>query len=317
MADSPGLIRTALTPLAGLFNRARLGFPDHYFAGTGGIGDDLMCSTVFRELKKRGRTRIAMATRHSGLFQNNADLDCLVHHPRPRRDLWLRTGLPFLRLGYAAYYPETDGDEPLTEHVLVKLCRLAKISGPIDLRPYLFLKREEIVAGKIGEKQVAIQSSASGAAFPMRNKEWYLDRFQEVCSHLAAAYQVVQIGSATDPKLEGAVDMRGRTTLRQSAAILANSLVFIGLEGFLMHLARAVDCRAVIIYGGRLMPSQIGYIANRSLYSPVKCAPCWRRNPCDFNHQCMDLITPRQVLAAAAEQIGKQGTPLEVETVAI
>ena len=94
---------------------------------------------------------------------------------------------------------------------------------------------------------------------------------------------------------------------------MANSLVFIGLEGFLMHLARAVNCRSVIIYGGRIKPSQIGYVANKNLYSPVECSPCWLRNPCDHNRKCMDMITVEQVIVASAEQIGKFGAPLEFQ----
>ena len=53
------------------------------------------------------------------------------------------------------------------------------------------------------------------------------------------------------PPLKGALDLRGKTGLREAAAILSNSLVFIGQVGFLMHLARAVDCRSVIVYGGQ------------------------------------------------------------------
>jgi ADP-heptose:LPS heptosyltransferase len=314
MADEQGLIRRTLSPFAGVFNRIRLGLPRYYFHGTGGIGDDLMCTTVFRELKKRSQSRIAMATPHPALFERNSDVDHLIHHARPRLDYWLGAGLPFRRLGYAKYFPETDGDEPLSEHVQIKLCRLAGISGPVELRPYLFLAPEEFAAGKLSGEQVAMQSSGLGATYPMKNKEWYPQRFQEVCSELRRDLQVVQIGAATDPKLEGAIDMRGKTTLRQSAAILANSLAFVGLEGFLMHLARAVDCRSVIIYGGRLKPSQIGYVCNKNLYTQVRCAPCWLRNPCDFDRKCMSMITPEQVVAATAEQIGKFGTLLEVQT---
>lgn len=307
-------ITTNLSPFLGLFNRARLGFPRHYFQGTGGIGDDLMGTTVFHELKKRGSGRLAVATQHPGLFQGNPDVDRIVYHQRALVNDWLRTGLPFIRLGYSAYRPATDSDEPLTEHVLLKLCRLVGLTGKVELRPYFSLTREELTAGRRAEKQVVMQTSGLGAPYPMRNKEWYPARFQEVCDHLCSDATVIQIGSATDPRLAGAVDLRGQTSIRQSAALLANSLVFIGLEGFLMHLARAVDCRAVIIYGGRLMPSQIGYIANKNLYSPVECAPCWLRNPCNYNRKCMDMITAEQVITAAAEQIGRHGTLLEVET---
>jgi ADP-heptose:LPS heptosyltransferase len=126
--------------------------------------------------------------------------------------------------------------------------------------------------------------------------------------------RVVQVGSASDLRLEGAIDLRGKTSHRQTAAILANSLVFVGLVGFVMHLARAVDCRSVIIYGGREKPTITGYVANKNLYHQVRCAPCWLRNACEFNRKCMDMVTVGQVISATADQISRYGTLLEVQT---
>jgi ADP-heptose:LPS heptosyltransferase len=298
---------------AGLFNRARLGFPQYYFHGTGGIGDDLMCTTVFRELKQRGAARIAMGTHHPGLFQNNPDVDHLLWHPHPRLNRWLREGLPFLRLGYAAYDPVRDLDVPPGEHILAAICRLAGLTGSVALRPYLHLTPAELAAGRRAERQLVIQSTGLASANAMRNKEWVPERFQQVCAALRGEFTVIQLGSATDPQLAGAMDLRGRTTVRESAAILANALVFVGLVGFLMHLARSVDCRGVVLYGGREHPDQTGYVANENLYSPVACAPCWLRNTCAYGHQCMDRLTVESVVAAARRQMQKYGTPLEVE----
>src|SRR5665213_2501690 len=266
------------SPFAGIVNRARLGFPRHFFLGTGGIGDDLMCTTVFRELKKRGSRGVAFATPYPELLERNHDVDEIIPSRNTRADRWLQLGLPLVRLAYTDYDPLRDADIPPTEHILIKMCRLAKLGGPVELRPYFFLTREEFAAGKISENQVVMQSSGLSSAHAMRNKEWYPHRFQEVCSELRTDVQVIQLGSEMDPKLEGATDLRGKTTIRQSAAILANSYVFIGLVGFMMHLARAVDCRSVILYGGREKPTQTGYVANKNLYNQVKCAPCWLRN---------------------------------------
>ncbi|MEI9898288.1 MAG: glycosyltransferase family 9 protein [Chthoniobacter sp.] len=257
---------------------------------------------------------IVFATQYPGLFRGSPDLDAVIDCPRPRLGRWLREGLPFVRLGYAHYDPATDQDEPLTQHVLIKICRVAGISGPIALRPYLFLTSEEVAAGRLAENQMVIQTSALAAAHAIRNKEWFPDRFQAVCDYWRARHTVIQIGSLQDPPLAGAKDLRGQTSLRQSAAILANASVFIGLEGFLMHLARAVECRSVIIYGGRLRPWQIGYSANVNLIGDPPCSPCWLRNRCDYDHVCMRVISPEAVIQAAQEQMTKRGLPLELET---
>lgn len=307
------VVRRVISPFAGVVNRARLGFPRHFFQGTGGMGDDLICSCIFRELKKRGSPSIAFATQYPSLFERNHDVNEVISIRNTRSDKWLQLGLPFVRMAYANYNPVTDGDEPPAEHILIKLLRLAGAKGPAELRPYVFLTKEEFAAGKLADGQVVMQSSGLSGAFAMRNKEWFPHRFQEVCSELRTDVQVIQLGSKDDPKLEGALDLRGKTSLRESAAILANSYVFIGLVGFLMHLARAVDCRSVIVYGGREKPSQTGYVANKNLYTQVKCAPCWLRNPCDYDRKCMDVITSRQVIDAAADQISRYGSLLEIQ----
>ena len=313
MSDQEGILKRVAAPFAGVVNRVRLRFPRRYFRGNGSASTDLTSTLVFRELKKRGYSGLAVATARPELFTNNSDVDYRIFR-RHHRAGWGELGLPVVPLGELKYDPMRDADEPPTTHELIAMCRLAGIGGPVELRPYLFLTQKEFAAGKISAQQVVMQSSNLTATVPMRNKEWYPDRFQEVCSELRSDVQVIQLGALSDPKLEGATDLRGQTSGRESAAILANSLVFVGLTGFLMHLARAVDCRSVIIYGGHEKPAQTGYVANKNLYSGVRCAPCWLRNPCEFDRKCMSMITPQQVVTAAAEQIAKFGTLLEIQT---
>jgi ADP-heptose:LPS heptosyltransferase len=154
-----------------------------------------------------------------------------------------------------------------------------------------------------------------GGTHPSKNKEWYPERFQEVASRLQGKASLIQLGSPSDPPIQDALDLRGKTSLRQSAAILAQSLVFIGLEGFMMHLARAVDCRAVIVYGGRLRPSHFGYAAFANLIGATPCSPCWLDNTCDYDRECMKMISTEAVVNAAKEQIDRHGSPLETEAV--
>jgi len=278
------------------------------------MGDDLMCSTILRELRKRGKRSLAVVTPNPSLFEKNPDVQKIILQSDARLNRWGRAGLPVVKLAHTGYDAARDLDLPPDEHVLIRICRLAGIRGPVELRPYIFLTAAELAAGKLVENQVAIQSSGLSSPLGLLNREWYQQRFQELCAELRSDVRVVQIGGISDMRLEGAVDLRGKTSLRQTAAVLANSLVFIGLVGFVMHLARAVDCRSVIIYGGREKPAITGYVANKNLYTQVRCAPCWLRNACEFNHKCMDMISVEQVIAATADQISRHGTLLEVQT---
>lgn len=273
-----------------------------------------MCSTVCRELRKRGEHGLAVVTRNPGLFKKNPDVARIIRRTDTLVNRWGRAGLPLVKLAHTGYHAAYDLELPPEEHVLIHLCRLAGVTGPVELRPYLFLTASELAKGKLAEDQVAVQSTGLAVPIAMQNREWYPQRFQELCAQLRSDVRVVQIGSPSDTKLEGAIDLRGKTSLRQTAAVLANSLVFVGLVGFVMHLARAVDCRSVIIYGGREKPAITGYVANKNLYTQVRCAPCWLRNTCEFNRKCMDMISVDQVVAATADQISRYGTLLEVQT---
>jgi ADP-heptose:LPS heptosyltransferase len=314
MATQAGIASQIVSPFAGVVNRLRHGFPSRYFQGAGRIGDDLMCSTVLRELRKRGKGSLAVVTQNPSLFERNPDVEKIIRQADSRLNRWGLAGLPITRLVHTGYDPARDQDLPPDEHVLIRMLRLAGVGGPVELRPYIFLTEAELLAGRHAENQVAIQSSGVGGPFPIRNREWYPERFQLLCAELRSDVRVVQVGSANDMKLEGAVDLRGKTNLRQTAAVLANSLVFVGLVGFVMHLARAVDCRSVIIYGGREKPAITGYVANKNLFNQVRCAPCGLRNTCEFNLKCLDMVSVEQVVAATADQIGRYGTLLEVQT---
>jgi ADP-heptose:LPS heptosyltransferase len=314
MAKPLDIAGRVASPFAGVINRVRFGFPSRFFQGAGRIGDDLLCTTVLRELRKRGKRSLAVVTRNPALFEKNPDVEKIIRQNDTSLNRWGRAGLPVVKLMHTGYDPAHDLDLPPDEHILIRMCRLAGVTGPVELRPYIFLTPAELAAGKIADNQVAVQSTGLAAPFALQNREWYPQRFQELCAELRSDVRVVQIGSSSDMKLEGAIDLRGKTNLRQTAAVLANSLVFIGLVGFIMHLARAVDCRSVIIYGGREKPSITGYVANKNLYHQVRCAPCWLRNACEFNRKCMDMVTVDQVIAATADQITRFGTLLEVQT---
>lgn len=213
---------------------------------------------------------------------------------------------------YATYFHDEDRARLFApdRHVITTVCRQAGIVGPIVRRPYLALRDDERTAGGLVPRQVVIQSSGLEAGTPMLNKQWLTERFQEVVRALRSEFDFVQVGARGDPPLDGVLDLCGRTSRRETAAILSRPLAFVGNVSFLMHLARTVECRSVIVYGGRERPDQSGYGCNENLYAGVPCAPCWRRNACDHGRPCLSEIGADDVVATLRQAAARHGTAL-------
>ena len=295
---------------------ARHGRPEMFITAVGaGIGDDLLCTVMFRELRRRNQHKFWVASKYPQLYLYNKDIQVVIP-PYDRFDIVMkRLGAKVVYPWYTSYNPAYDRDDPIPEqHIISVMCQKAGITGTITLKPYLVLHESETQQGQVVPRQIAIQSSGLNAQHAMNNKDWFIEGYQGVVSSLKSKYNFVQIGSPSDPPLEGALDLRGKTTLRQTAAVLSRSLAFVGQVGFLMHLARAVDCRSVIVYGGRETPTQSGYSCNENLYSEVSCSPCWRLNTCQYDKECMQMISATDVVSAIETQVEKYGTPLACDT---
>jgi hypothetical protein len=298
----------------------RRGFPRHLVHFYGKTpGDDLMCTAILREMRLRGIRGVWMMSRFPALFEGNEDVDAVV----PFDDRYERM---VSWLGGHRWHARYDERDPVADrctlpprHIIALMCEACGLDGPVTLRPYLRLSDRERAVGRLATRQIALHSSGMSSEAGMRNKEWFVDRFQGVVDALHGEFTFIQVGAASDPRLDHCVDLRGRTSIRESAAILANSVVFLGQVGFLMHLARAVDRPAVIVYGGRELPWQSGYLCNTNLSTPLPCAPCWRWNACDnpIERECMRRIGVDEVVAAVRDRAARADEPLEAEVAVV
>ena len=276
-------------------------------------GDDMLCTAVVHELSKRGRKGIWLMSKSPDLFEGNNQVARVVPADRRYERFARFHGCGFLELEYAAYDRATDRSLPPTRHIIAEMCARAGMQGRIELRPYLHLTAAERESAIWAKGKIAIQSSGMGASLQMANKQWPAERFQQVVDALKDRFEFVQVGAPSDPPLKNVTDVRGKTSRRELAAVLANCQLYIGTVGFLMHVARAVECPSVIVYGGREAPWQTGYGCNTNLYSPEPCAPCWLWNRCDFDHVCMTKITATAVVQAALEKLTQPAAPLAVD----
>jgi ADP-heptose:LPS heptosyltransferase len=204
------------------------------------------------------------------------------------------------------YYVREDPGHPTRDllpsrHIIAEMCALAGLTGEITLRPYLHLGAAERSSGRHFPRQIVLQSSVLAAAIPYDTKEWGVERMAAVARELRSDAPCIQIGSARDAALPVALDLRGKTSLRESAALLAAADLFIGPEGFLAHLARAVDCPAVVVAGGRAPLGIFTYAENLNLGTFPDCAPCGLRTGCPHALRCLTSISTAAVVAAARE----------------
>ena len=298
------------------------GLPNAVQLPCGGLGDELLLTAVARELiKRRGTLRIWQVANAPDLFVHNGDFTRVFD--KSHWQLGYAPSLRRLRVPAQSVTLRSDGtgDVPPSEHLIASLCRKAGIRGRIDLRPYFHLTDIERTAGRHAAFQVVVQCVGEGShGHVMRNKLWDANRFQRVVDALRSTYPgatIIQLGDGKHPLMRGTLDLRAKTSLRESASILGASSCFIGTVGFLMHLARAVECRSVIIYGGREHAWQSGYPCNENLQSSAPCAPCWLYHKCEYQHRCMKEIEVDHVVAATARILENREQLLDTEWISL
>jgi hypothetical protein len=288
------------------------GRPQKVFRFGGGLGDHLMVSAVFREYRKRGVKSLWMMSDHPAIFEGNQDVDRVVPDSWRVEKYCSRLGVMPRLLSYGRWINDTDRLEPPKKHILAEILERAGLSGEVALRPWFpaVLPNGNQVEGRC----VCIQGSGTRSSTEMKNKQWDCQKYEELASHLADRYELVQLGMPGESDIPGAKDLRGMLSIQETAKVLAGARFFIGQVGFLMHLARAVETRSIVIFGGREKAWQSGYPCNENLETDPQCSPCWQSNKCDYDRVCLSDISVEDVLNAIERMEKRLSGPLETIT---
>ena len=106
-----------------------------------------------------------------------------------------------------------------------------------------------------------------------------------------------------------AVNVCGKLTLRQSAALIARARVLVTNDSAPLHVATAMGTPIVAVFGPTLPEFGFGPIRTGDValgVTGLECRPCSRHGPprCPLgHHRCMRDLTP-EVVAAAIEETG-------------
>jgi heptosyltransferase-2 len=157
-------------------------------------------------------------------------------------------------------------------------------------------------------------------------KRWVPDGFAAVIDGLAVQNKrkVVLLGSRGDRPVvdeilrrcrEKPVDLSGRTTLRQLAAVLKRCELLITNDNGAMHVGVAQNLPVVAIFGSTTLSLGYGPFTDRAevVERSLDCRPCGKHgySACPRGHfNCMKQITPEQVMAAAERMAEKASQEL-------
>jgi ADP-heptose:LPS heptosyltransferase len=129
--------------------------------------------------------------------------------------------------------------------------------------------------------------------------------------------QIAFIGSADDsPRIDailegrpwpGVLDLSGRLSIEELAALLERSDLLIGSDSGPAHLAAAVGTPVVALFSGTNHAAQWRPWGERvrTLRHETACSPCHRHRCPLTDHPCLSGLLPCTVLAAASEWLDK------------
>lgn len=272
----------------------RHGKPEYVVTWGKAIGDNLLMTPAIYEYYSLKKKKVWVLTYFPELFRHNPSVIVFENHEFEEYILNNK--------GYKVFIPYYVSCGQLTAtskpHIIRQIANHFNLSLSEDkLRPVYYVHKSELYKKKTNLPLIVIQSTSINSHYPITNKEWYPERFQEVVDALKGKIEFVQIGTKNDPKLDHIhTDLRGKTSIRNAIGIIASADLFLGLVGFYMHAARAVDTKSVIVYGGREHPSQSGYADNINIYRSPTCSPCWKWYECDYDRKCMKEIGSGEVL---------------------
>ena len=183
-------------------------------------------------------------------------------------------------------------------------------------------RRETTSAAAMLEEEGLTGSFVAVCPFTTRrHKHWFEDRWSALIALVRAriGMGVALLGgpgdrAAADRILGGCADLQagtppivdlvGRTTLGEAAAVVSRCSALVGVDTGLSHMAHAFGRPAVLLFGSNTPyldpPSPVATI----LHSGRACSPCRGKLVCDGRIDCMRDIAVERVCAALESRLG-------------
>lgn len=140
-------------------------------------------------------------------------------------------------------------------------------------------------------------------------KEWIHERWAGLSRRLVSEHGLrpVMLGGPGDVEAakrmasSDIINMVGKTTVKQTAALIKHASLLIGGDTGLTHMGIAFGVPTVAIFGSTYPYHYTGRDNAALIYKNLECSPCKRRPTCGGNFRCMEEITGDEVLECVAK----------------
>jgi ADP-heptose:LPS heptosyltransferase len=169
----------------------------------------------------------------------------------------------------------------------------------------------------------------TGGGERWRWKQWHSERFRALAEELRYSLsddtQIVLFGGPAEREINREISQRLRgsvfdagcdNSVRHFAALLSNCTVALSGDTLAMHVALAVGCRVVTLFGPTSNAEIELFGRGEKVVPQLDCLVCYKQE-CDFSPNCMDMISVDVVREAVLRQLhaAKRQTPMALDIV--
>lgn len=191
---------------------------------------------------------------------------------------------------------------------------LAEFLG-LATRPFPMHVQPDNAAQKTAQQIIGTQGLENGFAvfcpFTTRpQKHWFNDAWQALVPKIRDSFDlpVVLLGGPGDQAAAAeiaqelpVIDLTGKTSLLQAAALISHSSLLIGVDTGLTHLGTAYERPTVCLFGSTRPYLKTESRKTAVIYHNLPCSPCRRSPTCHGEFTCLREITADEVIEAARE----------------
>lgn len=287
-----------------------------------GLGDALTIASILGGLNRQSGTKGMVFSMSPALFESNPHVVCnLSYHAMPswKRSLFkmLLRGLrgpAVLCVGGEVW---TIGTNPLDTRDLIKrrekgwnwLEKLLPDYRPAldyaNLKPEIYFSENEVAVFQQKfayiPRPFALLKATVGFNRPTGAylKNWDTNKLAWLVAQTPRA-NWVQIGESGEDEIQGCLDLRGQTSLREIMWLVSQAKFMLSVEGFITHLGSAFNIPTITPLTGAYDPQTFIYANTIPLMAePMPpCAPCWQDRCAQPEMWCRSRITKEAALSA-------------------